>query len=75
MKSLRHFILSISALVYGSFCLAQNTTEVAAEPATGMRADGKIYVVITVVLTILFILIAYLAIVDRKISRFEKENK
>ncbi|MEO6916935.1 MAG: CcmD family protein [Chitinophagaceae bacterium] len=75
MKALRYSLILISALFYSTFCLAQNSTEVATEQATGMRADGKIYVVIAIVLTILFILIAYLAIVDRKISRLEKENK
>lgn len=75
MKSLRYSFLLLSALVYSSFCLAQENTENVSEQASGMRADGKIYVVIAIVLTILFILIAYLAIVDRKISRFEKENK
>ena len=75
MKSLRQFFLSISALIYSSLCVAQDTTENVSEQAVGMRADGKIYVVIAIVLTILFILIAYLAIVDRKVGRFEKQNK
>lgn len=75
MKSLTYCVLLISALAYSSFCLAQDSIGTVTEPAVGMRADGKIYVVITIVLTILFILIAYLAIVDRKISRLEKPNK
>lgn len=75
MKSLRYSLLLISALVYSSFCLAQDSTGTVSEQAVGMRADGKIYVVIAIVLTILFILIAYLAFVDRKVSRFEKQNK
>ena len=36
--------------------------------------DGKIYVVVAVVLTILLGLIAYLIRLDRKISKLEKES-
>lgn len=39
-----------------------------------MRSNGKIYVVVAVVLIILFGLLAYLVRLDRKISKFEKEN-
>jgi hypothetical protein len=41
--------------------------------ASVMRSNGKIYVVVAVVLTILFGLIAYLIRLDRKISKLEKE--
>jgi hypothetical protein len=40
--------------------------------ADAMRSDGKIYVVIAVILTILAGLLAYLISLDRRISRFEK---
>ena len=54
---------------------AQETTA-QAEQATGLRADQKIYVVIAVLLTILAGLFIYMLRLDRKISRFEKqENK
>ena len=43
------------------------------EMADGMRADGKIYVVIAVLLVILIGLIAYLIIIDRKATRLEKK--
>jgi len=42
--------------------------------ASAMRSNGKIYVVVAVVLTILFGLIAYLIRLDRKISKLEKES-
>jgi hypothetical protein len=41
--------------------------------ASVMRSNGKIYVVVAVVLTILFGLIAYVIRLDRKISKLEKE--
>jgi hypothetical protein len=44
------------------------------EMADAMRSNGKIYVVIAVVLTILFGLILYVIRLDKKISRLEKEN-
>jgi fluoride ion exporter CrcB/FEX len=42
--------------------------------ASLMRSNGKIYVVVAVVLTILLGLIAYLIRLDRKISKLEKES-
>jgi hypothetical protein len=43
--------------------------------ADRLRADGKIYVPIAVLVTILLGLIAYVMRLDRKISRFEKSSK
>jgi hypothetical protein len=45
------------------------------EMADKMRSDGKIYVVIAVILTILTGLILYLVRLDRKITKFEKSVK
>jgi tRNA(Phe) wybutosine-synthesizing methylase Tyw3 len=45
------------------------------EMADLMRSNGRIYVVVAVMVTILTGLILYLARLDRKISRLEKENK
>jgi hypothetical protein len=42
--------------------------------ATLMRSNGKIYVVVAVMLTILIGLILYLISLDRKISKLEKED-
>lgn len=44
------------------------------EMADTMRDNGKIYVVIAVMLTILLGLILYLIRIDRKVSRLEKEK-
>lgn len=52
---------------------AQTMTAGNEATASVMRSNGKIYVVVAVVLTILFGLIAYVIHVDRKISRLEKE--
>jgi len=45
------------------------------EMADQMRSNGKIYVVIAVILTILTGLILYLVRLDRKISRLEQSGK
>jgi len=45
-----------------------------AEMADSMRSNGKIYVVVAVVLVILAGLIFYLVGLDRKISKLEKEK-
>lgn len=61
------------------FCLvtaivqAQDTLNTETEMADLMRSNGKIYVVIAVMLTILFGLIIYLVRLDKKITRLEKD--
>jgi len=45
------------------------------EMADTMRQNGKIYVVVAVVLAILAGLLLYLIRLDKKISKLEKENR
>jgi hypothetical protein len=40
--------------------------------ADGMRAEGKIYVVVAIILIVLAGLIAYLVMLDRKVNKLEK---
>jgi hypothetical protein len=42
--------------------------------ADGMRSNGKIYVVVAVCLIILIGLFIYVFLLDKKISRFEKNK-
>lgn len=42
------------------------------EMADSFRAEGKIYVVLAMILIVLAGFIAYLVLIDRKISRLEK---
>ena len=46
-----------------------------AQMADTMRSEGKIYVVVAIVLVIFFGLIAFLIFTDRKISKLEKRLK
>jgi hypothetical protein len=43
--------------------------------ADGLRSNGKIYVVVAVLLTVLTGLIIYVVTVDRKITKLEKEDR
>lgn len=52
----------------------QNIADNAEEKGGFMRSEGKIYVVVAVVLTILSGLIIYVARLDRKITKLEKGN-
>ena len=51
---------------------AQKAFSQNAEMADAFRAEGKIYVVVAVVLTVLLGLFAYLFMLDRKITRLER---
>ncbi len=70
---MKKFIAIICYLLLSISPYAQDTTRVQ-EVTTGLRADGKIYVVVAVVVTILLGLVIYLVSLDRKISRLEKQN-
>lgn len=43
--------------------------------ADGMRAEGKIYVVIAVMVTVFVCITAYLIVIDRKVKKLEEELK
>ena len=64
------FIVSLFFLFLSLVSTAQTL-----EMADKMRSEGKIYVVIAVVLTILIGLLIYLFTIDRKLSKLEKEIK
>ena len=70
MKFLKTF-LAIFFLSFTTSVWAQTSRTPMAEL---MRSDGRIYVVIAVLLTILAGLIFYLIRLDKRISRLEKEN-
>jgi hypothetical protein len=54
---------------------AQQTAQTSTTMADEMRSNGKIFVVVAVLLTILLGLIAYVIRIDKKVSRLEKESK
>jgi CcmD family protein len=69
------FSLFVAQLLSLSLWAQGDTSGRPVEMADKFRADGKIYVVIVVVLVILSGIFIYVARLDRKITRFEKEIK
>ena len=68
---MKHKLFSTLFLLLLTFFAFAQTEKV--EMADTFRSDGKIYVVVAVILTILAGIIIYLIRLDRKISRLEKE--
>lgn len=65
MHNRKQYLLSVLAMLMAFVANAQEQTDV-------MRSNGKIYVVMVVVLVILLGLFVYVWRVDKKISRLEK---
>lgn len=65
------FLFIAGCLFLSCASFAQNKVEM----ADSMRSNGKIYVVVAVCLTILIGLFIYVFIIDKKISRFEKNKE
>ena len=64
-------IFAATLLLSGNSAFSQTAAQ-PVEMADAMRADGKIYVVVAVILTILAGLILYVISIDRKIGKLEK---
>lgn len=69
-KVYRCFLAGIF-LLWGNLATAQENQP---DMADMMRSNGKIYVVVAVCLTILIGLFIYVFLLDRKISRIEKNK-
>jgi CcmD family protein len=66
MNKISLFLLSIVSF-FSTSALAQP------EMADTMRSEGKIYVVVAILLVIFAGLIGYLVLLDRKVTRIEKK--
>jgi len=73
MSSIKCLVASITLLLFGATAYSQ-TDENKVDMADTMRSNGRIYVVVAVVVVILIGLILYLVRLDRKISKIEKEK-
>lgn len=71
--------LKMKAAVLLLLCITMQQTLCAqpsgSPPVSFMESNGKIYVVVAVVVTIVLGLLIYLITLDRKVSRIEKENR
>jgi uncharacterized membrane protein YidH (DUF202 family) len=63
----------ISVMILAMLSIASYAQTEVAEPTDFMRSNGKIYVVVAVVMTILLGLFLYVYNLDRKISKLEKK--
>ena len=70
MKKAR--FIHILMLLFCSIVANAQTAAAPVEMADGMRSNGKIYVVVGVLLIILIGILVYLITIDRKITRVEK---
>ena len=68
MNKLTHIITFLTTFLLSHVSSAQQP-----EMADAMRSEGKIYVVVAILLVIFAGLIAYLVMLDRKVTRIEKK--
>ena len=68
-------LLSLSAFAQdGAYSITEEDYgNTSVEMADTMRSNGKIYVVVAVVMTVFVGLIGYTIVIDRRISKIEKE--
>ena len=71
MKNLKKISLLLMIMMTSTIIFAQDEK---VEMADKMRDNGRIYVVVAVVLTILIGLIMYVVRLDKKMTQLEKEN-
>ena len=71
MNKIASFILFFLTVLTSGQLLAQETAT--PEMADTMRSEGKIYVVVAILVIIFVGLIAYLISMDRKVARIEKK--
>ena len=69
-KLICRLLFVIFGLLLNAVAFAQDKPEM----ADTMRSNGKIYVVVAVCLTILLGLIGYVFVIDRKLSKMEKNS-
>lgn len=67
MKRIAKGILSLMLMMFSFIAQAQTTVEM----ADTMRSEGKIYVVVGIILMVLVGLIVYLIMLDRKVKKLE----
>jgi CcmD family protein len=71
MRMFQKIMLLLVAMTTTTILFAQDKST---EMADTMRSNGRIYVVVAVVLTILIGLVLYIVRLDKKITKLEKEN-
>ena len=78
MNKLKYLFLSVLFSGYNLFALAQDKAggiKKSEEPTDFMRSNGKVYVVVAVIVIILCGLFLYLYNLDKKITALEKKKQ
>jgi hypothetical protein len=75
MSRIKKVLFLCLAILISVATFSQDSTNKNVAMADEMRSNGRIYVVIAVMLTILAGLIFYVARLDRKVSKWEKLEK
>ena len=74
MNKLKRIALALSLCMFTLLSFAQPVTIQQEEPTDFMRSNGKIYVVVAVIVVIVIGLFIYLVNLDRKITKLEKNT-
>ncbi len=69
MKKFAKYFFTLMATLIAMVSRAQAEVEM----ADGMRANGKIYVVVGIILIVLLGLVVYLFMMDKKLDKLEKQ--
>lgn len=72
---MKHKCLSLLILMLATLASFAQQPSATVEMADTFRSNGKIYVVVAVILTIFIGIVLYLVRLDRKVSRLEQENR
>ncbi len=72
-NKLRRFVLTTGIFLFSFYLQAQQMDMKTEEPTDFMHSNGKIFVVMAVVITIVTGLVIYLINLDRKIGKMEKK--
>ena len=75
MIRLRYLFLLLCTALLHLPAAAQNATAPTPDMAEGLRASGKIYVVVLVLATIFAGIIAFLIYMERRLARLERNAK
>jgi CcmD family protein len=78
INTLKKITVLLASLLVSAGAFAQDAIATSAAPvemATGLYQSGKIYVVVVVLAVIMAGIFGYLVMLDRKVSRLEKENR
>ena len=75
MTALKRLLFILTAILFSVTAFTQEPTGNSIGMADQMRSNGRIYVVVAVMVTILTGLVLYIVRLDRKITRWEKLEK